>query len=217
MLTLGCEETLRTSASNCTVTDQFSRVAVVAHIFFDDAFEVSDDNDDESQVNHFVRLMCGVIDEAASAVHQTTIKLRPPKLIDTPYGGKLIWTFPGGTKMYIHLKDKSKIRHRKRWSQVMYMYYLLGFQLMDLPIDVTRKETLAENTYLLTLDGDIDFKPSAVQLLVDLMKKNKGLGATCGRIHPVGSGTFQKCGFHLYLTVTTLSITIRLLRPIGTN
>ena len=60
---------------------------------------------------------------------------------------------------------------------------------MDSPISVDRKEVIAENTFLLTLDGDIDFQPSAVKLLVDLMKKNKNLGAACGRIHPVGSGT----------------------------
>lgn len=72
--------------------------------------------------------------------------------------------------------------------QVMYMYYLLGHRLMELPISVDRKEVIAENTYLLTLDGDIDFQPAAVKLLVDLMKKNKNLGAACGRIHPVGSG-----------------------------
>lgn len=70
----------------------------------------------------------------------------------------------------------------------MYMYYLLGHRLMELPISVDRKEVMAENTYLLTLDGDIDFQPLAVQLLVDLMKKNRNLGAACGRIHPVGSG-----------------------------
>jgi hypothetical protein len=72
--------------------------------------------------------------------------------------------------------------------QVMYMYYLLGHRLMELPISVDRKEVMAENTYLLTLDGDIDFQPPAVRLLIDLMKKNKNLGAACGRIHPVGSG-----------------------------
>jgi len=71
----------------------------------------------------------------------------------------------------------------------MYMYYLLGHRLMELPISVDRKEVIAENTFLLTLDGDIDFQPAAVKLLVDLMKKNKNLGAACGRIHPVGSGT----------------------------
>lgn len=70
----------------------------------------------------------------------------------------------------------------------MYMYYLLGHRLMELPISVDRKEVMADNTYLLTLDGDIDFQPQAVQLLVDLMKKNRNLGAACGRIHPVGSG-----------------------------
>jgi chitin synthase len=59
---------------------------------------------------------------------------------------------------------------------------------MELPISVDRKEVLAENTYILTLDGDIDFQPPAVSLLVDLMKKNRNLGAACGRIHPVGSG-----------------------------
>ena len=31
-------------------------------------------------------------------------------------------------------------------------------------------EPLAENTYMLTLDGDIDFQLPAVTLLVDLMK-----------------------------------------------
>ena len=46
----------------------------------------------------------------------------------------------------------------------------------------------AENTFILALDGDIDFKPDAVRLLVDRMKKNKKVGATCGRIHPIGAG-----------------------------
>ncbi|XP_065164393.1 chitin synthase chs-2 isoform X3 [Atheta coriaria] len=158
------------------------------HIFFDDAFEISDHNDDDTQVNRFVKLLVSTLDEAASDVHQTHIRIRPPKKIPTPYGGRLIWTLPGKTKMIAHLKDKMKIRHRKRWSQVMYMYYLLGHRLMELPISVDRKAVIAENTYLLTLDGDIDFQPSAVTLLIDLMKKNKNLGAACGRIHPVGSG-----------------------------
>ncbi|XP_034828823.1 chitin synthase chs-2 isoform X2 [Maniola hyperantus] len=158
------------------------------HIFLDDAFEISDHSDDDSQVNRFVKLLVDTIDDAASEVHQTIIRVRPPKKFPAPYGGRLTWVLPGKTKMICHLKDKAKIRHRKRWSQVMYMYYLLGFRLMELPISVDRKELMAENTFLLTLDGDIDFRPHAVRLLIDLMKKNKNLGAACGRIHPVGSG-----------------------------
>lgn len=149
---------------------------ILAHIFLDDAFEISDHNDDDNQVNRFVKLLVSTIDEAASDVHQTHIRIRPPKKLPAPYGGRLIWTLPGKTKMICHLKDKMKIRHRKRWSQVMYMYYLLGHRLMELPISVDRKAVIAENTYLLTLDGDIDFQPSAVSLLIDLMKKNKNLG-----------------------------------------
>jgi chitin synthase len=60
--------------------------------------------------------------------------------------------------------------------------------LWNFQFSVDRKAVIAENTYLLTLDGDIDFQPSAVLLLIDLMKKNRNLGAACGRIHPVGSG-----------------------------
>ncbi|CAF4758377.1 unnamed protein product [Pieris macdunnoughi] len=158
------------------------------HIYLDDAFEVSDHSAEDSQVNRFVKTLVDTIDESASEVHLTNIRLRPPKKFPTPYGGRLVWTLPGKNKMICHLKDKSKIRHKKRWSQVMYMYYLLGHRLMDLPLSVDRKEVIAENSYLLALDGDIDFKPSALTLLIDLMKKDKNLGAACGRIHPVGSG-----------------------------
>lgn len=47
---------------------------------------------------------------------------------------------------------------------------------------------IAQNTYLLALDGDIDFKPKAVHLLIDRMKIDPDLGAACGRIHPIGKG-----------------------------
>ena len=59
---------------------------------------------------------------------------------------------------------------------------------MELPISDARKQKIAENSYLLALDGDVDFQPDAALRLVDLMKKNPGVGAACGRIHPTGSG-----------------------------
>ena len=73
------------------------------------------------------------MDEAGSFVHGRKIRIKPPVKIPTPYGGRLIWTLPGKTKIVCHLKDKDKIRHKKRWSQCMYMYYLLGYKLMDTP------------------------------------------------------------------------------------
>jgi hypothetical protein len=63
------------------------------------------------------------------------MKIPAPFKIPTPYGGRLIWVLPGGNLLIAHLKDKMKIRHKKRWSQVMYIYYLLGFKIFgDLEI-----------------------------------------------------------------------------------
>merc|ERR1712079_194967 len=92
---------------------------------------------------------------------------KPIKML-TPYGGRLTWEMPGGTRMVVHLKDKSKIRHKKRWSQIMYMYYFLGYQIAD-RVDLTedQKEYRARRTFCLALDGDVDFQPKAVQKAVD--------------------------------------------------
>ncbi|EJD73888.1 chitin synthase [Loa loa] len=157
-----------------------------AHIFFDDAFDINEYG--EPVINKFVQQLVDKVDEAASALHQTQMRLRSPKKISTPYGGRLSFIMPGKNRLMIHLKDKQKIRIRKRWSQVMYLYYLLGYQLMMKVDDEMRKVIISENTFILTLDGDVDFSPQCVHLLVDLMKKDRRLGAACGRIHPRGTG-----------------------------
>ncbi|XP_060582419.1 LOW QUALITY PROTEIN: chitin synthase chs-2-like [Ruditapes philippinarum] len=201
-----------------------------AHIFFDDAMELS--HDDLLVPNMFVADLLECIDDSLSSVHERQMSLGPPIRTPTPYGGRLTWRLPGGTRLIAHLKDKHKIRHKKRWSQVMYMYYLLGYRILAQPENLLTKDMIegfrsdgelkrvrltesqlrrrrkaahftrsvifnyvtdevhiqAENTYILTLDGDVDFHPDAVRLLVDRLKTNKKVGAACGRIHPIGSG-----------------------------
>jgi chitin synthase len=83
----------------------------------------------------------------------------------------------------------------------MYFAYFLGQDLLDkmearssgagndgdyFPNLMAR--TTAQNTFLLALDGDVVFEPDAIAKLVDLMKRDAAIGATCGRIHPQGSG-----------------------------
>ena len=71
----------------------------------------------------------------------------------------------------------------------MYLYYFLGYQLMeDSSLSRESKEVRAENTFLLCLDGDVDFQPESIIKLVDLMKRNPRVGAATGRLHPTGSG-----------------------------
>nr|XP_017102616.2 chitin synthase chs-2 [Drosophila bipectinata] len=162
------------------------------NIFFDDAFILDPqkcENKRNPPMNDYVKTLINTIDKAAFEVYGVNIRIKPPLKIDTPYGGRLVWTLPGRTKMVAHLKNKDQIRHKKRWSQVMYMYYLLGYRIMDtVHLHPRRKVVIAENTFILALDGDIDFQPRAVHLLIDRMKAVEELGAACGRIHPVGRG-----------------------------
>ena len=48
----------------------------------------------------------------------------------SPYGIQLNWTLPGGMPFFIHLKDPMKIKAKKRWSQVMYMSYVLNYRVL---------------------------------------------------------------------------------------
>lgn len=100
----------------------------------------------------------------------------------------------------------------------MYMYYLLGYKFFggleqmerlysELPkirsvstnkvfsgfgsllnnIDPKLRSQL-ESTFILTLDGDVEFQPDAVRLMIDKIKENKKLGSVCGRVQPIGKG-----------------------------
>ncbi|KAK1890823.1 Chitin synthase chs-1 [Dissostichus eleginoides] len=165
------------------------------HIYVDDAY-MNDKETNKRLVNSYVTDLIHVVIEVY----------------------RLMFVMPEGNMLYIHLKDKDLIRNKKRWSQIMYMYYLLGwkgyivknpqkitrqnnphrdsmismngeiFLLPQHDNDFKRKFISDDNTYILALDGDTDFQPKAVILLVDRMRMYLNVGAACGRIHPTGMG-----------------------------
>ncbi|XP_033492651.2 chitin synthase chs-2-like [Epinephelus lanceolatus] len=176
-----------------------------AHIYFDDAFR----NVPGSQgrhVNTYAEMLVGIIREVYGiflnidkSLFKNQQQIPDQKVIRTPYGGRLAVTMPHGNSLVVHFKDKQLIRHKKRWSQVMYLYSLLGWKVgakyykrwMKGEDKVELKKELQKekhNTYLLALDGDTDFQPAAVMLLIDRLKLYPRVGAACGRIHPTGSG-----------------------------
>ena len=67
------------------------------------------------------------------------------------------------------------------WSQIMYMYYFLGYQLEDDPSLRTEKEKehRANNTFLLALDGDVDFQPDAIVKVLFYRCHNKIMLPSC--------------------------------------
>uniref|UniRef100_A0A8B9LEK2 chitin synthase n=1 Tax=Astyanax mexicanus TaxID=7994 RepID=A0A8B9LEK2_ASTMX len=173
------------------------------HIYFDDAFK--DVNKGKARhANEYAEILVEVIREVYTYVFLYNSQNRKEDvIISTPYGGRLEYTLPKGNTMMVHLKDKQLIRHKKRWSQIMYLYYILGWKLNRkgklyvvqilnqhavrvIPVKFLQKEK--ENTYILALDGDTDFQPSAVLLLIDRLKLYPEVGAACGRIHPTGTG-----------------------------
>ncbi|KAK9877020.1 hypothetical protein WA026_016046 [Henosepilachna vigintioctopunctata] len=157
-----------------------------SHVFFDNAFIWNKDKT-VRLLNNFVLTLIKCVEDAAREVHRVkTLTLRPPKLFDTPYGGRIQWILPGRSKLIVHLKDSDKIRRKKRWSQVMYMYYLIGHRLKAKNPEEFKEAS--KKSFILAIDCDIDFRPEALHLLVEYMKKNENLGAACGRIHPVGTG-----------------------------
>ncbi|XP_062375070.1 chitin synthase 1 [Sardina pilchardus] len=184
------------------------------HIFVDDAF-MTDEEEDKRLVNSYVNDLIHVVME----VYRVFTNKEPDEvsIIEAPYGGRLVFVMPEGNMLYVHLKDKKLIRNKKRWSQIMYLYYLLGwkgynaknppkikrqdicraslisidgesFHLPNIDNDSKRRYINDDNTFILALDGDTDFQPQAVVLLVDRLRMYDCVGAACGRIHPTGMG-----------------------------
>uniref|UniRef100_A0A673J3M7 chitin synthase n=1 Tax=Sinocyclocheilus rhinocerous TaxID=307959 RepID=A0A673J3M7_9TELE len=185
------------------------------HIYVDDGFMLEKDTE-KKLVNTYVCDLIQVIME----VYRVFTNKEPDEvsIIETPYGGRLVIVMPEGNMLYIHIKDKELIRNKKRWSQIMYLYYLLGWKgynvknpqkitrqnnpsraslisldgesylLPSYDNDSKRRHISDENTYIMALDGDTDFHPAALILLVDRLRMYDTVGAACGRIHPTGMG-----------------------------
>ena len=58
-------------------------------------------------------------------------ELEKVKKYETPYGARCEWgLLSKDAKLVVHLKDKKKIRHRKRWSQVQFWFAVKKLQLI---------------------------------------------------------------------------------------
>ncbi|KAM9385868.1 chitin synthase chs-1-like [Pholidichthys leucotaenia] len=183
-----------------------------AHIYFDDAFQYVDGTP-ERHLNEYAETLVQIIKEVygiftnmGDSFFKNQHQIPEQRIIRTPYGGRVVITMPHGNDIVIHFKDKELIRHKKRWSQIMYLFYLLGFKLTtkyykewknggDEKWLMQEAQKEKHNTYLMALDGDTDFQPGAVVLLIDRLRMYPRVGAVCGRIHPTGAGPtvwFQK-------------------------
>jgi len=139
-----------------------------SHIFFDNACT-------GDHINKWVMQLLGLLEE--------TLNVKPDgvKLL-TPYGMQLKYNLRGGEiPFYIHLKDNSKVKRKKRWSQVMYMNYIINYR-------IKKDNIMKDKAFILTTDADIKFTVGSVIALLDILACDDGVGAVCARTHPLGSG-----------------------------
>ena len=140
-----------------------------SHVFFDGGVN-------GTQLTHFALQLVSLLEES--------IKV-DPKICQphrTPYGYMLYWLIEDTIPFCIHLKDNTKIKNKKRWSQVMYMNYVLNYRVRrDRDMD-------DDNTFILTTDADIQFTPESAIVLLDILDSDPQVGAVCARTHPKGSG-----------------------------
>lgn len=76
----------------------------------------------------------------------------------------------------------------------------------------------------MTLDGDVEFQPDAVRLMIDKIKENKKLGSVCGRVQPIGKGPMvwyqqfeyavghwlQKAAEHMFVSAIKIQISYQI-------
>ena len=141
-----------------------------SHIFFDGAIT-------GTQIKEFGNQLLSLLTET---LH---VKLQDGKREKAPYGYRLTWNIGPSAKMpfTVHFKDPDLIKPKKRWSQVMYMNYVMNYRI--------KKEKLnPKNTFILTTDADIDFTPQSVDILLNILSSHAQVGAVSARTHPKGFG-----------------------------
>ena len=96
-------------------SDQFCDVSMETHIFMDSAFV-------ENELN-------GYANQLLSAL-LTTLDLPFSSLAcyKTPYGCQVMTVYKHQYIIYIHMKNTEYFKAKKRWSQVMYMNYILKYR-----------------------------------------------------------------------------------------
>ena len=158
----------------------FLRQTFESHIFFDGANQGRD-------LNMYAMRLISLLEECFE------VKLKDGEKRYTPYGMQLVWLVSNHLRFVIHCKNGKKVKNKKRWSQVMYMYYILFFRI---PNDNNHNAEDPEagnidhyeRTFILTTDADIVFTPESVKSLIEMLVRDRAVGAVCARTHPLGSG-----------------------------
>ena len=105
------------SLKKVAASKRLASVYKEAHIFLDNG----------TQDLHFTDFASQLVSLLESKIGVTT---KQAHTYVTPYGVQLNWILSDGMPFFLHLKDSAKVKPKKRWSQVMYMSYVLNFRVL---------------------------------------------------------------------------------------
>lgn len=157
--------------------EQRLRNLIESHIFFDGAMS-------GGQLTQYALQLLSLVNQCLGV--SVTMCIRK----DEPYGQSMSWDIgERRMKFTVHFKDNFKVKNKKRWSQVMYMNYVIKHRIPQSQSAENEEDRLDEdNTFILTTDADIDFTAESAMVLLDSLASDKEVGAVCARTHPKGSG-----------------------------
>ncbi|KAL8601710.1 hypothetical protein ACOMHN_033886 [Nucella lapillus] len=171
-----------------------------SHIIFDNGVR-------QTELSDFALTLIALLEDTLGIEPKTCTK------VTTPYGLKLSWGLPGpsGQQMAfnIHLKDNLLVKNKKRWSQVMYMSYVLDFLTEALQCGV---ETPCYNPPVWS--GVSLLQPSRVEWRLPVTTLQCGVESPC--YSPLvwsGVSLLQPSSVEWSLPVTTLQCGVSLLQP----
>ncbi|XP_013397053.1 uncharacterized protein LOC106163885 isoform X2 [Lingula anatina] len=104
------------SLKNIFISKKLQNVNLETHIFMDDGSR-------DSHLTPYGAQLLKLIKKRFSSMLS-----RSPDTKGTPYGVQVKWLIDGHIPLYIHLKDVVNFKPKKRWSQVMYMHYILNYR-----------------------------------------------------------------------------------------
>ncbi|XP_053388115.1 uncharacterized protein LOC123541765 isoform X2 [Mercenaria mercenaria] len=151
-----------------------------SHIIFDGATKGIDPTEHALQLLYLIHEVLGLPPdkcERKSTPYGMSLKYKlKPQTENNTYGDE-----DKTMELTIHMKDNTKVKSKKRWSQVMYMSYVLDRRLKDI-------KATDEDVFILTTDADVKFTSDSIAYLLDLLVRDDSVGAVCARTFPLGNG-----------------------------
>ncbi|XP_076437985.1 uncharacterized protein LOC143277129 [Babylonia areolata] len=93
-----------------------ANVYLESHLFLDNGA-------DNLTLNEFALQLMSLVETCLAVTRDATVVHK------TPYGIQIRCVLPGGMLLFLHLKDSSLVKAKKRWSQIMYMKYILDHRI----------------------------------------------------------------------------------------